>query len=362
MPADTTTPTAPRSAPAAVELAARPRRPPRDRRGMGDARRADRDRRHRRPRAPHRIGPRLPDVAAVHRRLARRDARDGHPRHHRVRQPHADLRARRRRDRDVPVRGADAPRSAATCSGCRSRSACTSRCRRSSAASRCSRTSTRTSSACTSSPRSCWSPSRRCSWSASTRLPDRGCSPCRAGTPSRPIVTSASQCSSRSSSASSSPARVRTPATAARRATAWTPEFMQHVHSWPAYVTARPHARDLRRRRGALPRRCGCRCGPASCSRSRSSRSSSASGRRAPGCRSLLVNIHMVLAVLARRGDDRRRHAPEGAGIRSRPIRLGRRHASHSNSSVAHTIDTEPAARLSDAASCGALTSRSSHP
>ena len=76
------------------------------------------------------------------------------------------------------------------------------------------------------------------------------------------------------------------------------PEFMQHVHSWPAYALL---ALTLVLFVGVVahcPRPCACGSGPGSCSRSRSCRSSSASARRAPVCRSLLVNIHMVLAVL----------------------------------------------------------------
>ena len=62
-------------------------------------------------------------------------------------------------------------------------------------------------------------------------------------------------------------------------------EFMQHVHSWPAYVLLRAHRRPLRRLVAdapalRLPLWTGC------CSPSSSSRSPSASGRPAPACRS----------------------------------------------------------------------------
>ena len=109
-----------------VPLAARRRQPRRQHRHRG----------HRWRRPPHRLRPRLPDLAAVHRRVLRRPRRARHPRRHRVRQPDAHLRAGRDRARccflaACSARGTVGPR------GSRSSSRSASRSRPSSAASRC---------------------------------------------------------------------------------------------------------------------------------------------------------------------------------------------------------------------------------
>ena len=76
------------------------------------------------------------------------------------------------------------------------------------------------------------------------------------------------------------------------------PEFMQHVHSWPAYALLALHARPGRRCRRALPRPCACGSGPGFSSRSRSLQIVVGLWQARTGLPIVLVNIHMVLAVL----------------------------------------------------------------
>jgi hypothetical protein len=94
-----------RSCRALAPLPARhPGGPPRD--GARVDRRQRGDRHHRRRRAADRLGPRLPDLAPLHRGLLRRHRRDGHQRRHRVRQPDAHVRRRRGRGTGARVRAA----------------------------------------------------------------------------------------------------------------------------------------------------------------------------------------------------------------------------------------------------------------
>ena len=103
--------------------------------------------------------------------------------------------------------------------------------------------------------------------------------------------------SSRSSSASSSPARARTPATAGRPATAWTRSSCSTC-TRGRRTSCSPSRSCSSPARGALPRACGCRCGPASCSAVELLQIAVGLWQARTGLPIVLVNIHMVLAVL----------------------------------------------------------------
>ena len=137
------------------------------------------------------------------------------------------------------------------------------------------------------------------------------------------------------------------------------PEFMQHVHSWPAYITARAARSCCSSARGALPRPCGCGCGPACCSPSRSLQIAVGLWQARTGLPIVLVNIHMVLAVLLVAAMTavvmhlKSRRSPEGPRSwigrgRAGPSLI----ATHSRLiGFAHVIDSESRGMLSDAAS-----------
>ena len=91
-------------------------------------------------------------------------------------------------------------------------------------------------------------------------------------------------------------AGTRTPAMAVLRATGSTPSLMQHVHAWPAYAPS-PSPSCCSSARGARP---GAQrlAGPGCCSLSSSSQIAVGLWQARTGLPVVLVNIHMVLAVL----------------------------------------------------------------
>ncbi len=278
-------PDPPRPARPLLGLAARPGGPSRHRRGVGDARGADRHRRHRRPRAAHRIGARLPDLAALHRRLARGDARDGHPRRHRVRQPHADVRPGHRRGRHLPLRRAPAPRAPGpVLAGARDRPVCAAAGdhRRHHGADEPQPVRRRPALLRVRRARRAL---RRPGGAGLRRRPGPRVRAVAAlvrrhGAPhERPRAGHGRR---RHPGHRLGPARRRR----RRRAQRADPEFMQHVHSWPAYAPAGRSPSCCSSASWRTPPALRLRCGSACCSASSCSRSSWACGRRAPDCRS----------------------------------------------------------------------------
>ena len=99
------------------------------------------------------------------------------------------------------------------------------------------------------------------------------------------------------------------------------PELMQHIHSWPAYVT---FALTLVLFAGSwrTPRRCACGCGRGCCWRVELVQIVVGLWQARTGLPIVLVNIHMVLAVVLVAAMTAVVDAPQGAG-RTRPSTAG---------------------------------------